>query len=58
MLVNAHDFPGPALWQGIMLCSLAWYLPAAFHDDMKHFKAATVGYVIEGVVLFGLIVFG
>jgi len=56
MFVNASAFPGPALWQGLMLCSLLWYFPAAFSQDMKYFKAATAAYVLEGILLFAWIV--
>lgn len=56
MLVNATQFPGPALWQGLMFLCLCWYLPWAFSNDMRNFKWATLTYAGVGVLLFVLIV--
>ncbi len=57
MLVNATSNPGPALWQGLMLLCLVWYLPWAFSGSplSNNFRDATIAYVIVGIVLLFLI---
>lgn len=56
MLVNAASFPGPALWQGIMLCLLPLLAFGAMYRDGKYMNAAFISYIIFGVVLLIIIV--
>ncbi len=56
MLVNAASFPGPALWQGVMLCAIPLWLWFAFRKDGKHLAVATGAYVVFGVVLAAAII--
>jgi len=55
MLVNAINFPGPALWQGLMMCAIPFFLWLALHKDGKHIKLASIGYCALGFVLFFVI---
>lgn len=56
MLVNAASNPGPALWQGLMLLSLVWFLPWAFSKGKNSFRNASIAYALVGVGLFVLII--
>lgn len=56
MLVNAANFPGPALWQGVMLCVIPVWLWFSFRQNGKHFALATFAYAVFGVVLAAAIV--
>jgi hypothetical protein len=56
-MIDAQAFPGPALWQGLMLLSMPIYIAILFGTiDSPHSKAyavaATIGEVILGVGLF------
>lgn len=50
-MVNAAQFPGPALWQGLMLLALPLWLFAAFYKDGKYMNWASIGYGAFGVAL-------
>lgn len=56
MLVNAASFPGPALWQGVMLCAIPIWGWLAFRKDGKYLSVATGAYVVFGVVLAAAII--
>lgn len=51
MLVNAASFPGPALWQGLMLCAIPLWSWFALRKDGKHIAIATGLYVGFGIAL-------
>ena len=55
MLVNAATFPGPALWQGLMLCAMPLALWGMFHNDGKYMEWAIGGYGAFGVLLMAAI---
>jgi hypothetical protein len=55
MLVNAAQFPGPALWQGIMFLVMPIALILMFIREGRYAKYAIGGYVVFGVVITGLI---
>ncbi|PMS38448.1 hypothetical protein [Trinickia symbiotica] len=55
ILVNAQQFPGPALWQGIMLMLLPLWVFAMYYKDGRYFKLAMYGYGVIGLVSMLLI---
>jgi hypothetical protein len=62
MLVNANDFPGPALWQGLMFIAAIPTAILAFSGktpDQQWLRAkiAAAAYVAFGIALFAVIVF-
>lgn len=55
MLVNASSFPGPALWQGLMLCALPVYVCGLLVRDGKYAKISMICYLGLGVILLPVI---
>jgi hypothetical protein len=51
MLVNAADFPGPALWQGLMLLALPLAAWGMVFRGGEYLRWAIGGYVALGVIL-------
>lgn len=51
MLVNAHQFPGPALWQGIMLCLIPLLVFGLCYKDGKYFNLMLGIYAAIGICL-------
>lgn len=56
ILVDAGSFPGPALWQGLMLCALPLPVLGLFFRGGKYANLALVAYVILGVFLAVVII--
>jgi len=50
-MVNARDFPGPALWQGLMFCLLPVWIAAGAYKSGRYFVSASWAYGLSGLVL-------
>jgi hypothetical protein len=55
-MINAHQFPGPALWQGIMLCLLPLLITGMFYKNGRLFRYFCIGYACVGALLMCVIV--
>lgn len=56
MLVNATAAPGPALWQGVMLCLLPLLFFGMIYRDGRYFRLFAVGYAVIGAGLLVVII--
>lgn len=55
-IVDAHHFPGPALWQGLMLILLPVWFFGLYWRRGKYLLHFSLGYAIAGVLFFIIIV--
>ena len=57
MMVNAAQFPGPAMWQGVMLLLLPMIIFGSQWKEGKYFIPILWAYAAIGVLLIPAIVF-
>lgn len=55
-MVNAANFPGPALWQGLMFLLLPVWFFFLYWRGGKYLWRCTLAYALIGVALFFIIV--
>lgn len=55
-MVDAHHFPGPALWQGLMFCLLPVWFFFLYWRNGAYFWRFSFAYAVIGVLLFFIIV--
>jgi hypothetical protein len=55
-VLDAAKFPGPVLWQGIMMLAMPLVLWGMFYKDGKYLKWALGAYVAFGVALLAAVI--
>lgn len=55
MLVNAAQFPGPAIWQVLMLMALPFFVWGIGYRSGRYAGAAVAAYAALGVILLVVI---
>lgn len=54
MLVDATKYPGPALWQGIMLILLCVITPVLFYVSEEYPEYAKIAFIIFSITVFSV----
>ncbi len=56
-MIDSHRFPGPAIWQGLMLTALLPLLAAVHYKNGKYERLAIFCYFCLGFILMGIILY-